>query len=44
MLVSRKANMESYEEFVRDFMEWWEEQLSKRDGKMIDQPEDRINC
>lgn len=40
MLASRKAYKESYEEFVRDFMAWWEEQLSKRGGKGIDQSED----
>lgn len=42
MLVPRKARVESYEEFVRDFMVWWEEQLSKRNGKVTGQPKDRI--
>ena len=42
MLVPRKARVESYEEFVRDFMVWWEEQLSKRNGKVMGQPKDRV--
>jgi len=43
MLAPRKARVESYEEFVRDFMVWWEEQLSKRNGRLIDRSEDRTD-
>lgn len=43
MLVPRKATTGSYEEFVRNFMEWWEEQISKRNGRLIERSEDRTD-